>query len=259
VDFLLEGLFGNKNKERVLLFLFVNNKCFATELQKLFKIALTPIQNALERLEAHKVIMSEMMGKTRIYRFNPAYPMISELEILLKKAYTLLPAEEKKMYTTMRQKPLHKRVLHSCLLAFWQRLKMVKRFTRTSYSRTAELKGWNERGQGSVVVHEESSFTLVFHERGSWQQNIEFSNVFRWRLDLRSGLISLEHLRHGPLQPVFLFFLTASSQTLLVSADSHVCEEDIYMAQVPWDEYAIRLNWRVIGPHKNEEMEYSYY
>jgi hypothetical protein len=257
---MLDGLFGSKNIKRVLLFLFVNHKCFGSQLQKIFSTSLTPIQHALEKLESCKILISEYEGKTRVYRFNPSWPLFFELEILLKKAYILLSVEEKRLYARSLQRPLHKRAQTSCLLAFWQRLKMVKRFTRTAFSRTQELKGWNERGQGTVAVREESSFSLLFHERGSWQsnQNIEFSNVFRWSLDLRSGLISLEHLRHGPLEPVFLLFLVAAGPNLLVSSGSHVCEEDIYIAQAPWDEYTIRLNWRVIGPHKNEEMEYGY-
>ncbi|MBS0622034.1 MAG: hypothetical protein JSR80_03640 [Verrucomicrobia bacterium] len=65
-------------------------------------------------------------------------------------------------------------------------------------------------------------------------------------------------MRHGPDQPVVLFYLAPTDPHLLASVDSHLCEEDVYLATVPWDPYSIRLNWRVIGPRKNEEMEYCY-
>ena len=77
---------------------------------------------------------------------------------------------------------------------------------------------------------------LTFHERGSWQvrqdQNMTFSNTFRWTLDRRAGMISLEHLRLGPSCPVFLFHLAPTGSNRLASMDSHLCEEDAYLAQV---------------------------
>ena len=89
-------------------------------------------------------------------------------------------------------------------------------------------------------------------------QDIGFSNTFRWTLDRSAGMISLEHLRHGPEQPVFLFHITPTGDHILASVESHFCEEDVYLATVPWDRHSIRLNWRVIGPKKNEEMECCY-
>ena len=55
------------------------------------------------RLEKGGLITSYYEGKTRLYQFNPAYPLMSELEQLLKKAYTLLPAHEKKDYYVVRE------------------------------------------------------------------------------------------------------------------------------------------------------------
>jgi hypothetical protein len=81
---------GNKNVQKILLFLFVNGKCYGTQLHHLLKSSLTPIQKALLRLEKGGIILSNYEGKTRLYQFNPAYPLLTELEQLLKKAYTLL-------------------------------------------------------------------------------------------------------------------------------------------------------------------------
>ena len=148
------------------------------------------------------------------------------------------------------------------LISFWERHKSVKQFTRHAQSRSKDENGWDGKGKGEVLVSKPSDNILVFHERGSWQvklaQDIEFSNTFRWTLDRSVGMISLEHLRLGPDKPVFLFHLIPTSNNLLASVDSHLCEEDVYLATVPWDLYSIRLNWRVIGPKKNEEMAYCY-
>lgn len=75
----------------------------------------------------------------------------------------------------------------------------------------------------------------------------------------KTGMLSLEHLRLGPNAPVFLFHLAPTGNNLLASVDSHLCEEDASLAQVVWDRHSIRLSWRVIGPLKNEEMQYHYF
>jgi hypothetical protein len=259
---MLDGLCGNKNIQKVLLFLFVNNKCYGTQLQRLLKTPLTSLQNALARLEKGSVVISYCEGKTKLYQLNPAYPLLSELELLLKKAYTLLPSQDKKLYSLVQQETFERKFQEPQLIPFWNRLQAVKQFTRLAQSRSRDENGWNGQGKGAVLINKSSDTVLVFHERGSWQvkqgQDISFSNTFRWTLDRDAGMISLEHLRLGPDQPVFLFHLTPTGNNLLASVDSHLCEEDVYLATVPWDRHSIRLNWRVIGPNKNEEMEYCY-
>lgn len=259
---MLSGLCGNKNIQKVLLFLFVNNKCYGAQLQRLLKTPLTSLQNALARLEKGRVIISYCEGKTKLYQLNPAYPLLSELEQLLKKAYTLLPPQDKKLYSLVQQELFERRLQEPLLISFWERLKGVKQFTRLAQSRSKDENGWNGKGKGEVLVNKPMDAILVFHERGSWQvrqgQDISFSNAFRWTLDRDVGMISLEHLRHGPDQPVFLFHLIPTGNNFLASVDSHLCEEDVYLATVSWDRHSIRLNWRVIGPKKNEEMECCY-
>lgn len=256
---MLDGLVGNKNVQKVLLFLFVNNKCYGTQLQRLLKTPLTPLQNALSRLESGNVIISYFEGKSKIYQMNPGYPLLAELEQLLKKSYTLLPPQEKKLYSLVQPDGLEKKVQMPSILAFWEKLKTIKQFTKQSHSRLAGENGWNRKGGGKVLVSSPSDAQILFHERGSWnEQNIGFSNTFRWTLDRLSTMISLEHLRHGPDQPVFLFHLIPSKGGSLISLDSHLCEEDVYLAAVTWNNSRISLNWRVIGPHKNEEMQYTY-
>lgn len=259
---MLDGLCGSRNVQKILLFLFVNNKCYGAQLQRLLGTPLTSLQNALARLEEGKIIISYYEGKTRIYQMNPAYPLMNELEQLLKKAYTLLPPQDKKLYSLVQLENVEKRFQEPQLLAFWNRLKGVTHFTRLAHSRSQDGNGWRGKGQGEVFVSQSSDTVLVFHERGSWEarqgQDISFNNTFRWTLDRSAGMIALEHLRLGPDQPVFLFYLTPTGPNVLASVESHLCELDSYLATVPWDRHGIRLNWRVIGPKKNEEMECCY-
>lgn len=263
---MLEVLVGNKTVQNVLIFLFVNGKCYGTQLHRSLKTPLTPIQKALNRLEKGGMVTSYYEGKTRLYQFNPAYPLLQEVEQLLKKAYTLLPSQKKKEYYIAKLEPSpswgQPKGAIPVLLEFWDKLLHVKRLAFNATSKSKEELGWDGRGQGEVSVVKEDGRTLIFQEKGLWRnkqgQDIAFSNVFRWTLDRYAGVISLEHLRRGAENPVFLFHLAPSSKHSLSSVDSHLCEGDAYFGQIHFDSHHLRLNWRVIGPKKNEEIEYYY-
>lgn len=263
---MLAVLCGNKNVERILIFLFVNGKCYGTQLHRSLGTPLTPLQKALNRLEKGGLITSYYEGKTRLYQFNPSYPLISELEQLLKKTYTLLPAHSKKEYYVVKEgaktSSAYQKNKTQILLTFWKKLTGVTQLTFNAKTKSKEDKGWNGKGQGEVIATKEGSNTLIFNEKGTWQTsqggNVGFSNTFRWTLDRNAGVISLEHLRRGPDHPVFLFLLAPLGKDCLSSVDSHLCEGDTYFGQIHFDRYSLRLNWRVIGPKKNEEIDYFY-
>lgn len=255
----------NRNVQHILFFLFVNGKCYGTQLHRLLKMPLTPLQKTLIRLEKNGVLMSYLEGKTRLYQFNPAFSLLPELEQLLKKAYTLLPPQHKKDYyaqeeSSFRQTSSENK--HRTLLAFWEKLATVTQVTFQAKTQAKEDSGWNGKGKGEVTVTKEGLNTLIFTEKGSWQNQqgemINFSNAFRWTLDRQACLISLEHLRRGVERAVFLFYLTPSSSQTLSSVDSHLCGGDIYFGSIQFDSHHLKLNWRVIGPKKNEDIHYYY-
>ena len=263
---MLEVLFGNKTVQKILLFLFVNGKCYGTQLHKLLRTPLTPIQKALLRLEKGGLIMSYYEGKTRLYQFDPGYPLLEELEQLLRKAYTLLPAREKKDYYVVkedsaaaRQNPLKS---NRVLAALWERLGNVKQLSFHAKTKSKEESGWNGKGKGEVTITKEGDNTLIFSEKGSWSgkqaEDVGFRNIFRWKLDQTAGVISLEHLRFGADRPVFLFHLAPTGNYSASSVDAHLCAEDSYFGRIVFDSRSLRLNWRVIGPKKNEEIDYFY-
>ena len=246
---MLDGLFANKNVQNILIFLFVNAKCYGCQLQKQFKTSLTPIQKALSRLEKAEVITSYYEGKTKVYQFNPSYPLLPELEALLKRAYLLLSAEEKCLYSGSTTSA------SQVLQTVWKRLKKVKGLTL--YAKSS-----NRKGKGQVTVHEESRTSLIFYEKGSSQEDgqkaLDFTNVYRWTLDERAKVISLEHLRQGIHRPVFLFHLAPDSAQSLASTAPHICTDDSYSGKLFVEAQGLRYTLRVIGPKKNDEIEVFY-
>ena len=107
---MLEILFGNKYVEKVLFYLLVNEKCFATELSKRFGTALSPWQKGLDKLELAGVLVSFSIGKTRVFQFNPRYAFLNELKALITKAYEFLPNTLKINYyePKIRKRPRRK-------------------------------------------------------------------------------------------------------------------------------------------------------
>lgn len=95
---MLESLFGSESIERVLFFLLRNETCYALQLKKQFGTALSPLQQALLRLEKGGILASTVVGKTRVFQFNPRYLFRKELCFFLECVYATLPEEIKKKY-----------------------------------------------------------------------------------------------------------------------------------------------------------------
>jgi hypothetical protein len=103
---MLESLFGNETVERILFYLLQNKTCYALQLKKQLQSSLSPIQQALLRLEKGGILASILVGKTRIFQFNPRYPFLKELFSFLQSTYDVLPEEIKRKYY---EAPIRKR------------------------------------------------------------------------------------------------------------------------------------------------------
>jgi len=107
---MLEKLFGNVVIEKILFYLLLNEKSYATELKNALSIPLYSVQMALGRLEQGGVIVRQAQGKTQVYQFNPRYPFLDELKAFLKKAYSSLPDDlRNRLYEApVRRRPRRK-------------------------------------------------------------------------------------------------------------------------------------------------------
>jgi len=259
---MLKSIFGCRSVEKILLFLLVNEKCYATQLHRMLQTPLTPIQKALDRLEKGEVLTSHFEGKNRIFQFNPSYPLLNELEMLLKRAFQQIPLQEKKSYYYLKsEKNEERKESHELLQTIWDHLKSVTRVTLVTRSCSKRTTGNNWKGKGKVFVKEDAQ-TIIFTEQGSWKgekkQGHNYTNSFRWKWDRQEGKISLEHLRFGEKNPVFLFHLVPTAQNLLESSHSHICGDDSYFGILQYTDLFLQLHFRTLGPKKNEVIEYIY-
>lgn len=102
---MFESLFGSINCERVLIYLFCRSEGYATGIASFYKSSLTPVQKQLEKLEQGGILVSKTSGRTRLYSFNPGYPLVDELKALLQKALQYYPDDIRERLTVFRSRP----------------------------------------------------------------------------------------------------------------------------------------------------------
>lgn len=102
---MLESLFGSINRERVLIYLFANDRGHARAIADFFGTNLRNIQLQLDNLEFGGVLVSRREGRTRLYEFNPRWPFRKELEALLERVAGFLSAEEYERLMLVRWQP----------------------------------------------------------------------------------------------------------------------------------------------------------
>jgi len=102
---MLEPILNSVSRERVLIFLQARGSGYAREIARFYATALGPIQKQLEKLELGGVLVSKMVGRTRLFSFNPRYAFLDELHALLEKAISFYPPEEREKLLMNRRRP----------------------------------------------------------------------------------------------------------------------------------------------------------
>jgi hypothetical protein len=104
-DTMLEGIFGNVIVEKVLFTLYVYGEGYPLDMARTFKEPVNRFQQQLKRLENSGLIVSRLIGRVRVYTFNPRYPFLQEMKALLAKAFEFVPEKEKDDYYKKRTRP----------------------------------------------------------------------------------------------------------------------------------------------------------
>jgi hypothetical protein len=102
---MLKPLLGSDTLEKVLLFLLIRQKGYASEISAFFGIPLNEIQKQLAKLEDGGVAVSFLEGRTRLFQFNPVYVFLPELTALLKRAFEFYPPDVIEQLSMNRRRP----------------------------------------------------------------------------------------------------------------------------------------------------------
>ena len=102
---MLEPLLGSKGSEKVLIFIVARSEGYAREISQFFSMDISTVQNQLDKLELGGILVSLTKGRTRLYTFNPRYPFLKELKLLLNKALTFYPENDPEKLVMDRRRP----------------------------------------------------------------------------------------------------------------------------------------------------------
>ncbi|OGF47924.1 MAG: hypothetical protein A2452_09500 [Candidatus Firestonebacteria bacterium RIFOXYC2_FULL_39_67] len=105
---MLKPIFGNDVVEKILFYMYYCKKAYASKLANVYDIRINGIQQQLTRLEQGGILVSVLVGRTRMYELNPRYPFAKELIILIKKASEFLPEGYADKYYMERNRPRQK-------------------------------------------------------------------------------------------------------------------------------------------------------
>ena len=102
---MLEAIVGSPTAEKVLLYLQNYEQAYGREIADTFDIAQSQVQKQLIKLEAGGLLVSRLIGRTRIYQWNPRNPLVVALRELLGLALESLPAADQQRYYRQRTRP----------------------------------------------------------------------------------------------------------------------------------------------------------
>jgi len=102
---MLEAAFGSLTAERVLLFLHRYDQAYGREIALAFDMPVSEIQKQLRKFEGGGLVVSRMVGRTRVYSWNPRSVFVKSLRQVLQVLLENLPPEQRGPYADGRRRP----------------------------------------------------------------------------------------------------------------------------------------------------------
>ena len=102
---MIEAIVGSEGAERVLLVRSARGDGYSSEIASFYDMDVSTVQNQLKRMERDGLLVNQLFGRTRVYRFYPRYAFLAEVEALLSKALGMAPANLRDSLTVVRRRP----------------------------------------------------------------------------------------------------------------------------------------------------------
>ena len=102
---ILAGLFGNETAPKVLLYIENYGSGYPRAIAETFALSISQVQRQLERFEIEGILVSHLVGKSRIYQWNPRCFYKNELKSILKKTLCRIPEALQEKYFRERTRP----------------------------------------------------------------------------------------------------------------------------------------------------------
>ncbi|MHC4548735.1 MAG: winged helix-turn-helix domain-containing protein [Planctomycetota bacterium] len=104
----LEALFGNRTAAMFMLYLFHYQEAYARGAARDLGIAVSAVQRQLDKFETAGLLVSRMIGNTRVYTFNPRQPATAKLKELIRVFYEAMTLKERERLFATRRRPRRK-------------------------------------------------------------------------------------------------------------------------------------------------------
>lgn len=102
---MLDEILGSHTAMMMFLHLQHHGKTYASAVARDFQISLSQIQRQLERFEKAGILVSEKIGKTRVYSYNLKFAATKPFMELVRLSYESLSIAEKAKLFQVRRRP----------------------------------------------------------------------------------------------------------------------------------------------------------
>ncbi len=102
---MLDKLFGNETLALILLNLYHYGEVYSALVEKNTGIASRPILNQLNKMEEAGIFVSRVVGRSRLYQFNPKSPVIRPLKEIINITYSNMTLKMKEEMFKERMRP----------------------------------------------------------------------------------------------------------------------------------------------------------
>lgn len=105
----LETLFGGKAAAKVLLFIENYGEGYASWIAKTYEMPVSEVQKQLSKFEEAGILVSRMVGTSRMYTWNPRDPALEGLRQMLRNTLEYGISQERlRKYFRQRRRPRRK-------------------------------------------------------------------------------------------------------------------------------------------------------
>ncbi len=102
----LETVFGSRSAARTLLHLYHYGEIHAKAIADDYgEKSITPYWRVLVRFEEAGLFVSQLRGRTRLFRFDPKSPLANALKEFVGRAYEMIPLEAREKLFSSRRRP----------------------------------------------------------------------------------------------------------------------------------------------------------
>jgi len=102
---MLDKILGSEVAMKIMLHLIHYGEVYPTAVAKDYQLSLSGVQKQFQRFENAGILVSKLVGKSRVYFFNKKFPAVKPFIDLIKVYYDGLSLEDRQKLFATRRRP----------------------------------------------------------------------------------------------------------------------------------------------------------